>query len=357
MSINILELKKKAREASADYQASILARRPGTVQMAAETHDNQAVKTDPPENDTATDESASVQTDDVPVSNNVKEEIPSPASNKIKEEIPSPVPQDMTIANTPFPAADTSTVLDQITNNDNDNDDTSTAIDVPPEALKMPEEQVKDKPVEEILEQRKTAFPRSDIYNKPVLQKRPQENPVKTEYTTENKEKKRKQSFLSAYNYHGGGAREIPGDLEDIVKTYFPSCNNKSLAIGAYILIHEGMPKDLPDTPDIFYETAKDYTGPAPLVTPFDTMEDIEDLKTEIKRLRTDNRNLMHKLETIELAISFLLVQYNAAIPTNMDVEKLKFSGDKLDEVMRNLSDAAINRSIIDKYNSGRPIR
>ena len=65
----------------------------------------------------------------------------------------------------------------------------------------------------------------------------------------------------------------------------------------------------------------------------------------------------MHKLETIELAISFLLVQYNAAIPTNMDVEKLKFSGDKLDEVMRNLSDAAINRSIIDKYNSGRPIR
>lgn len=345
MSINILELKKKAREASADYQASILARRPGVVQVASKTHEDQVTETDPQGDDTAADESASVQANDVPVNNEIKEETPPSSSH------------DTTSDNTPFSVAGTSTVLDQIMNNDNDNDDTSTAIDVPPEALKMPEEQVKDKPVGEILEQRKTAFPRSDIYNKPVLQKRSQENPVKTEYTTENKEKKRKQSFLSAYNYHGGGAREIPGDLEDIVKTYFPSCNNKSLAIGAYILIHEGMPKDLPDTPDIFYETAKDYTGPAPLVTSFDTVEDIEDLKTEIKRLRTDNRNLMHKLETIELAISFLLVQYNAAIPTNMNVEKLKFSGDKLDEMMRNLSDAAINRSIIDKYNSGRPIR
>lgn len=353
MSINILELKKKAREASADYQASILARRPGVVQVASKTHEDQVTETDPQGDDTAADESASVQTDDVPVSNNVKEEIPSPASNKIKEEIPSPVPQDMTIANTPFPATDTSTVLDQITNNDNDNDDTSTAIDVPPEAFKMLEEQVKDKSVEEVLEPRSTVSPRLGIYDKPAFQ----EKSIVTIDTTEKKERKKKQVSLSSYNYHGGGAREIPGDLEDIVKTYFPSCNNKSLAIGAYILIHEGMPKDLPDTPDIFYETAKDYTGPAPLVTSFDTVEDIEDLKTEIKRLRTDNRNLMHKLETIELAISFLLVQYNAAIPTNMDVEKLKFSGDKLDEVMRNLSDAAINRSIIDKYNSGRPIR
>ena len=353
----MLELKKKAREASADYQASILSRRPGTVQMAAETHDDQAVKTNPPENDTAINESVSVQANDVPISNNIKEETPFPVSNEIKEETHSSSSQDMTIANTPFSVAGTNTVLDQITNNDNNDNNISTYIDVPPEALKIPEEQVKDKPVEEILEKRKTAFSIPDIYNKPTPQEKSQENPVKTEYTTENKEKKRKQTSLSSYNYHGGGAREIPGDLEDIVKTYFPSCNNKSLAIGAYILIHEGMPKDLPDTPDIFYRTAKDYTGPAPGVTSFDTMEDIEDLKTEIKRLHTDNRNLMHKLETIELAISFLLVQYNAAIPTNMDVDKLKFSGDKLDEVMRNLSDAAINRSIIDKYNSGRPIR
>jgi hypothetical protein len=345
MSINILELKKKAREASADYQASILARRPGVVQVASKTHEDQVTETDPQGDDTAADESASVQANDVPVNNEIKEETPPSSSH------------GTTSDNTPFPAAGTNTVLDQITNNDNDDNDINAYIDVPPETLKIPEEQVKDKSVEEVLEPHSTVSPRLGIYDKPVLQKRPQENPVKTEYTTENKEKKKKQTSLSSYNYHGGGAREIPGDLEDIVKTYFPSCNNKSLAIGAYILIHEGMPKDLPDTPDIFYETAKDYTGPAPLVTSFDTMEDIEDLKTEIKRLHTDNRNLMHKLETIELAISFLLVQYNAAIPTNMDVEKLKFSGDKLDEVMRNLSDAAINKSIIDKHNSSRPIR
>jgi len=341
--MNMLELKKQAKAASADYQASILARKQGVAPI---TEEDLSISDDT--NETSDD------VNDVPAEDQFEDQDDdTPDDEDVEEETSPPVAQSTTINNTPFLAVDTSTALDQAL--DDDDDDIGSFVDVPPEPMDMPEES-DDEPVEEDTEPPQTAFERPEIYSKPAAQKKPQEKPSKAAETAEKKEKK-KATALSAYGYAPSGAREVPKELVDMIKTYFPSCNNQSLAVGAYILLHEGMPKNLQDTPDIFYETAREYVGPVPGATSADTVEDIEDLKTEIQRLRTDNRNLMHKLETIELAVAFLLVQYNAAIPTNTDVEKLKFSGDKVDEVIRNLSAAAVNKSISDKHNSGRPIR
>lgn len=335
--INYAQMKKDAQQATAGYQAAILSGKPEEtatpIEVMSEPEDDEIIEEEVPED----------------------EVIEEPEIEDEGADEPEEVPQTETINNTPFLADASSTALEQFA--DAEDDGVGTFVDVPPEAVEMPDEDKEYDDEEETAEPEPSAFERPEAYVQSQPKAKLVEKPVKAQDDNSDDGKKEKATKgLSKYEYQPGNAREVPRELVRLAEAYFPSCQNQSLAVGAYILAHEGFPKNLVDTPDVFMEMARTFTGETMRGNSADTMEDLEDLKTEIGRLRSDNKNLMHKLETIELAVAFLLVQYNAAIPTNTQVDKLKFSGDKLDEVMRNLSSAAVNKSIKAKYDKGRPI-
>lgn len=335
-----LAMAKKAKQEADDHQTAIL------TGVNDENSEEQASADDVMETETVED--VDTVNDDEPVDSEVDSSFDD---TKETEGTSSTV-----INNTPFLAESSGTALEEFVDEDAD-DDIGEFVDVPPEPVEMPDDEPDDVP-EEVIKEQPSAFERPQVYEQSeTKQKSPKKEPA-IKQTEDDGDSSKSQRKLSKYDYHPAtGLREVPRELVELANLYFPSCNNQSLAVGAYILAHEGFPKHLADTPDIFMEMARTFTGTLTNAGSADTMDDLEDLKTEVSRLRADNKNLLHKLETIEIAISFLLLQYNAAMPTNAQVDKLKFSGDKLDEVMRNLSSAAINKSISDKHDKGRPIR
>ena len=145
--------------------------------------------------------------------------------------------------------------------------------------------------------------------------------------------------------------KKFPTDLALHIQSMFPDANNMNDAVAAYVYLKEGKPDDM-NVPDNIKDIAESYIGET--VTAKDVQNELE---KQLMQLQIHDRLQNKKLESIELALAYILFDRIGFRKKQQDSPgTIDFLESGVADLINRLETQSELKSSRDKQRNGRPI-